>query len=624
MISHASVLKPFISEKSCGDFVSIFERENEQVFVLCDVGGHGNQEVGALAQALKTWLSENYQLPLSQLFEGLKSVDGLNKFGATVFIGRVDFSNNLLHYLCVGDIKIYRMKNGEVKALASQQGRLDFSSPKVVKEFVVKLQSNDCIVVTSDGVRELDHCLSEMNSEKAADIIANTLMARCATKADDACCLVLRVNGIRTASAPEPSILVNTKTNSEPLHCAKEITKAKDTPLNVTRSSIPQATAIQKTLPRQYVAMPDKQYFFCSLISQRDARQKIRELKDYLLLNDKQRIAIKSIALEVIGYLDSEISVFITRKKLILTFNFDKRIYEQSSLILGSNHVAISQADNQLIVWIDLPRAIDITSSLFEEFKERVQLGISKDNYAQYQKDQKRDVILSQQARLASMGEMIGAIAHQWRQPLNELALRTQMLKYKFKQGINEEEIDTIVKENLETIGFMSQTIDDFRNFFKIDKNKERFDLAEVIQSVLALQKQQFINNGIALDIHGETTVVEGFKSEFQQVILNIVSNAKDAFEGLNIENKSINITLALNEVSITDNAGGIPANVLDRIFEPYFTTKAHGKGTGMGLYISKMIIEDHMNGEISVENITTPQGKGAAFTIVLPSVDVA
>jgi signal transduction histidine kinase len=222
--------------------------------------------------------------------------------------------------------------------------------------------------------------------------------------------------------------------------------------------------------------------------------------------------------------------------------------------------------------------------------------------------------LIQQQSKLASMGEMIGAIAHQWRQPLNTIATSIQNLKYDYKEGKlnNEDFIDNFIQKNKKTIKFMSKTIDDFRSFFRVDKEKVDFKVKEATQAVIDMQSAQLKDHHIKVNISGEEFLINGFLNEYQQVILNIINNAKDALIDAHIENPIINITLKNKKILIQDNAGGIPNNIIDRIFEPYFTTKEQGKGTGIGLYMSKMIIENNMGGTLSVKN-----GNGGALFVI-------
>ena len=214
--------------------------------------------------------------------------------------------------------------------------------------------------------------------------------------------------------------------------------------------------------------------------------------------------------------------------------------------------------------------------------------------------------IMQQQNKMASMGEMIGAIAHQWRQPLTEISTSIQNLKYDYKEGyLNDEEfVKEFIDKNKRTVKFMSKTIDDFRTFFRTDKEKQDFKVKETTQAVVNMQLSQLKNYNITLNISGDEFVYKGLQSEYQQVILNIINNAKDALVSNNIKNPTIDIILNNYSISISDNAGGISQDIINRIFEPYFTTKEQGKGTGMGLYMSKMIIEDNMGGNLEVKNI--------------------
>lgn len=231
----------------------------------------------------------------------------------------------------------------------------------------------------------------------------------------------------------------------------------------------------------------------------------------------------------------------------------------------------------------------------------------------------KKDKLLLEQSKLAAMGEMIGAIAHQWRQPLNTLAIKVQFLEDDFEDNlINEEYLKEYSIESMKLVNFMSKTIDDFRNFFTIDKEKVNFSIKTKILETTDILITQLESHNIEVSIKGEDFSIRGYPSEFQQVILNILNNAKDAILENSIDNATIQIHIEskdnCNRVTIKDSAGGIPKEVIERIFEPYFTTKEQGKGTGLGLYMSKMIIEDNMSGQLKVENIDD----GALFTIEL------
>jgi len=257
----------------------------------------------------------------------------------------------------------------------------------------------------------------------------------------------------------------------------------------------------------------------------------------------------------------------------------------------------------------------EIELKVEERTKELKRLNEDLESIVQEKTDDniKQLEALQQQSKLASMGEMIGAIAHQWRQPLNELSIAIQNLKYDYEDGeIDEKYLDDFIHSTKQVIKFMSDTIDDFRNFYRLDKTKELFNVKESVETTISIQKAQLDNNNIEIELIGEDFEVNGYKNEFGQVLLNLINNAKDVLLENKVENAKIVIELKDNTLILRDNGGGIPEEILDRIFEPYFTTKEQGKGTGMGLYMSKMIIEENIKAKLSVANVAG----GAEFRI--------
>ncbi|RLA81599.1 MAG: hypothetical protein DRG78_08965 [Epsilonproteobacteria bacterium] len=317
-------------------------------------------------------------------------------------------------------------------------------------------------------------------------------------------------------------------------------------------------------------------------------------------------------------YKNKAISIYDKRTKIIKTFlpilhPISKKVIAILSIASDGGFVE-DKIQNFYISFIIISLfVIALFSFIYREFKNQEQ------NTQLLQQNIKQQEIMQQQSKMASMGEMIGAIAHQWRQPLNEIGTGIQNLKYDYKDGnLNDEEfVKNFIDENKKTIKFMSKTIDDFRGFFRVDKKKKDFNIKQTTQSVIDMQSAQLKTHNITINITGDEFIYNGLQSEFQQVILNLINNAKDALVENNIENPTINIILDKNIISVQDNAGGIPKEIINRIFEPYFTTKEQGKGTGMGLYMSKMIIEDNMGAILSVKN----KNNGAIFTIELNNI---
>ncbi|MBT1071059.1 sensor histidine kinase [Pelotalea chapellei] len=229
-----------------------------------------------------------------------------------------------------------------------------------------------------------------------------------------------------------------------------------------------------------------------------------------------------------------------------------------------------------------------------------------------------KDRILIVQGRQAVMGEMISNIAHQWRQPLNILGLLAQELQMIKQLGdLNSEHIDENVNKTMKVIQQMSKTIDDFRNFFKPDKEKVEFKVLEALDKTLSVIEERFKKDLIQTDVErtGDPVVI-GYPGEFTQVLLNILINSRDALIARNVDSPKICIKVfeerSKTVVTIIDNAGGIPEEIIDKVFEPYFTTKGPEQGTGIGLFMCKTIIEKNMNGTLSVCNVKD----GALFRI--------
>ncbi|AOP34267.1 hypothetical protein A0128_10655 [Leptospira tipperaryensis] len=256
-------------------------------------------------------------------------------------------------------------------------------------------------------------------------------------------------------------------------------------------------------------------------------------------------------------------------------------------------------------------------TSALEELNRSLEARVESE--IQKRREQEKAMIV--RSRLADMGEMIGNIAHQWRQPLNVIALCIQDLSYTHSEGeLDEEYILDSTNKIMDLVEQMSNTIDDFRNYFRPNKTKEKFSLKSTIQKSFSLVSESLKNQNIRIYLNpDEDYEVFGFPNEFSQVILNIIANSRDAIMESHPEDPSIYVDIRKEGekkmVIVRDNGGGIEASVMEKLFQPYFTTKDQGKGTGIGLYMSKSIIENNMDGKIYAYN----SDKGAVMVIELP-----
>ena len=261
-----------------------------------------------------------------------------------------------------------------------------------------------------------------------------------------------------------------------------------------------------------------------------------------------------------------------------------------------------------LILWIilnkishKLKRTNSKLKNLNETLEEKITVEVKKSNHIQEQ--------LFKSEKMASMGEMIGNIAHQWRQPLSIIStLSTGIIMKKEFGNLNEEELLKNCNTINDNVQYLSKTIDDFKNFIKEDRTKKVYSLNNTISKFFNLVEASSKNNNISVKFNLENTIqINGYENELIQALINIFNNAKDAFQDNTKKKKYIFISSRIKDnkaiIIIKDNAGGIPQDVLPKIFDPYFTTKHKSKGTGLGLNITYNLIVDGMNGSIEAKN---------------------
>ncbi|RLA76379.1 MAG: histidine kinase [Epsilonproteobacteria bacterium] len=323
-----------------------------------------------------------------------------------------------------------------------------------------------------------------------------------------------------------------------------------------------------------------------------------------------------------------------------LVYGFDlnsmseKELLKQNKLeeMLDEELEFIIKASLSIVIFIVilsllLSRKINI---IFNKYQEEVQnttqelqkLNESLESRVQVQllEHREKDKMLIQQSKMAEMGDMLSMIAHQWRQPLNQMSYVLMNIESAHEYDeLTKEYLDSKVKEGNNLLEFMSITIDDFKNYFRPDNEKEFALVSNIITTSVELIKNSLEINNIEIEITSEgRDLTHIYKNEFMQVILTIIKNAKDVLVENNIENPKIKISSTCRKdkliVEICDNGGGVDENIKEKIFEPYFSTKEKNNGTGLGLYMSQMIIEEHLDGKISVYN----NEEGACFKIVI------
>jgi len=288
------------------------------------------------------------------------------------------------------------------------------------------------------------------------------------------------------------------------------------------------------------------------------------------------------------------------------TDELEKKIIEKKRLVRESNE---SQLLDFLVISLVISLLFLLLSLYISKILEKRFLRYKKEVLRQINKNRKKDTILAQQSKMAAMGEMMQNIAHQWRQPLNTITTVASGVKFKKEFNLLEEnDIESSMDVINNSSGYLSQTIEDFREFFNPNKKVVLFNLRGTVDKVCNLLETQFLSKNIEIIKDVNNVNIYGYENELIQVMINILNNSRDELSKKDLlDRKLIFIEVKSDEndaiILIKDNAGGINEEIIDRIFEPYFTTKHQSQGTGIGLYMSQEIIVKHMKGTIDVVN---------------------
>lgn len=326
------------------------------------------------------------------------------------------------------------------------------------------------------------------------------------------------------------------------------------------------------------------------------------------------------------GLYTDDLNKQITKKKELLEDRLNSDITKLwvvtflVTLLIIFILIFVSKRIKDLIIYYS--KKLNISNNALKKLNKSLEKKVD----SQVSHIRQKDLILNQQSKLAAMGEMLGNIAHQWRQPLSAISVLASGIKFKRDMGIpiDEEQLDKDLVNIVNTTKTLSTTIDDFRDFYSNDKEIHEFSIKTLIEQVTNLVLPNLENKNISIISNCEDVIMNSYKNELIQAILNIVNNAKDELESKSYSTYVfINVTVVDENINIEiyDNAGGIKDSIKDQIFEPYFTTKPNGKGTGIGLYMTKKIVDTSLMGKITVDNKSFEykgeKYKGAVFTII-------
>ena len=315
---------------------------------------------------------------------------------------------------------------------------------------------------------------------------------------------------------------------------------------------------------------------------------------------------------------------------IFLTAIFKDDEFQQKGFAIGAvDYLTKPIQNNQFINKINLYIQLILKNKELEEKNLYLQDILQRERELQIQMQNQQQIILEQK-KMVALGEMIGNIAHQWRQPLAVISAAAGGLKlYKEHDLLTDQLFESSLDNIFNTTQYLSKTIDDFRDFIKGDDKKVVFNLSQNIEKCLGIEKAILDKYDITVikDID-DTITLFNFENGLLQSLINIINNAKDAMENIDEEDRFISICVKKSDnnnvkISVSDSGGGVPDEITSKIFEPYFTTKHQSQGTGLGLHMTYNIITEAMGGKISVQNSTTSFNNktytGAIFEITLP-----
>jgi len=308
---------------------------------------------------------------------------------------------------------------------------------------------------------------------------------------------------------------------------------------------------------------------------------------------------------------------------IFITAKIDEESIEKAYDVGGSDYITKPFKSKELLARVkrelklqELIYDLEESKNEVREINQNLQLKVDEE----LKKSRDKDKMIFHQNKMSSMGEMIENIAHQWKQPLAQVNSAILLLdEILYTKKIHDDSIEEKLQEIESLAVYMSRTIDDFKNFYSQDKNKEEFVLQELIEKSIFIVQGVLDSYNIEITLNfDEKFFYTGYKNELQQVLVVLLNNAKDALVSQYILKPKIEIECKKNLtgycIEVCDNAGGVNNEIIEKIFEPYFSTKHKKQGVGLGLYISKKIIEDSLGGELSVQN----SEYGACFKINL------
>ncbi len=629
MIKLSVHTKPFSVENESGDFYQYLEFDDYFLLVVGDIGGHGSSKIYSIACEIKNVIEKNKDNPLSNIISLIHKQEILHHHGMTIFVAQIYKNMPMIHYSAVGNIKATIVRKNNFLPLRIQEGIVGYDIPTSIKTHMTKISNGDILLVNTDGVSlHKEQFMHKFGNIKIKDI--DSITKHCVEyfgNDDDRLCLALYFE----IEKSKYFSIQHTELNNNSNNTGNNNDTRKEKQNNYYHASLFANDAIDFDFhahaninKTSKLTLLTKERLLIQHLEHTSVKRVISKISTIAQIEKMLDAKIKIFLHEMTKY--SDVDIYLS--KFLLQLHIYDIKHHIDSLEFLFNNYFITQ-NNECIINIDLQNLINFNDERFNALKEAFALGLDDAEYIKFKENEKHIQKMAGQARLSAMGEMIGNIAHQWRQPLSVISTSASSLSIQKEFGILTDEIFYKACETINNSAqYLSTTIDDFRDFIKGDTKEEAFELKTFIDKAFSILQASIKDNHINLIINPyENIKMFGALNLLIQTIVNIVSNAKDILVERNIKTKLVFLAISHTKddviIKITDNGGGVPNEIKDKIFDAYFTTKHQSKGTGLGLNMAFNIIMNSFQGTLEVENtIYTYEGlelKGARFILTLP-----
>lgn len=607
-------IKPYSQTNECGDFYELLELDNYYLLLVGDIGGHGSSRVYSIATNIKELIIEHKNQSLRSLLTLIHSQDYLKNNGMTIFLAQIYKGLPMLSYCAIGNTKSFIYRNRKFLHLNSQSGILGYDIPRTIKTNLLKLLKDDILVISTDGVSIHDSEIEPLIKEtRDINLLPEKIIQNFGKKDDDSLSLVIKFTNIKNKAF---STLYN-KQEEQAIIKTSSPKIIKREPKHLISRTNPVSLNIKQ---KNNLELLSNEYLIVENLQKKLLAFTVDKLDSIINFEQRDKVKIKTFLIEALEY--SQIDIYLNNTNLQIYIHNIESLKGTLEFLFNNYYVF---KNNTCIIQKNFIK-LNTKEIICKELKEMLALGLEEEDYKKFKESEENLKLLAKQSKLASMGEMMGNIAHQWRQPLSIISTIATGIEVR-KQFDSLDETDIVEEMNaiMKQVNYLSQTIEDFKNFIKDDKQFLPISIKRVIDDTISLAQSSLKSSQITLITDtNEDIQINANKNELEQAFINIINNSKDALKDK--EDKYIWITskkIDDNSLSLSflDSGGGIKEDIIDKVFDPYFTTKHQSIGTGLGLSMVEKILRERYHSKLEVKNkdfdYKGKTYKGACFTII-------